>query len=92
MEKLYEKVKRDGDCLKYCKALRGVSQGGVLSPALFLGFIKNIIRDLPRKVHGAIHANDMVLWYSEEYLTSQNYRLQQALNMLEGWTKQWPSI
>jgi hypothetical protein len=26
---------------------------------------------------------------SEEYLTTANYRLQQALNLLEKWTKKW---
>ena len=72
------------------KTLReGVPQGGVLSPTLFLVFINDIIGKLPRKVQGAIYADDLVLWCSEEYLTTANYRLQQALNVLEGWTKQW---
>ncbi|KAL8604432.1 hypothetical protein ACOMHN_042261 [Nucella lapillus] len=72
------------------KTLReGVPQGGVLSPTLFLVFINDIIKDIPRKVQGAIYANDLVLWCSEEHLTTTNYRLQQALNVLESWTKQW---
>jgi ribonuclease HI len=68
---------------------QGVPQGGVLSPTLFLVFINDIVRDLPRKVQGAIYADDLVLWCSEEHLTTANYRLQQALNILESWTKQW---
>ncbi|RUS91759.1 hypothetical protein EGW08_000467 [Elysia chlorotica] len=72
------------------KTLReGVPQGGVLSPTLFLIFINDIVKDLPRNVHGAIYADDLVLWCSEEYTSTANYRLQEALNTLEKWTKQW---
>ena len=67
----------------------GVPQGGVLSPTLFLVFINDIVRDMPRKVQGAIYADDLVLWCSEEHLSTANYRMQQALNTLEGWTNQW---
>ena len=67
----------------------GAPQGGVLSPTLFLVFINNIVRDMPHKVQGAIYADDLVLWCSEEHLTTANCRLQQALNTLEGWTKWW---
>ena len=31
----------------------------------------------------------MVLWCSEEHLSTANYRMQQALNTLEGWTNRW---
>ena len=58
----------------------GVPQGGVLSPTLLLVFINDIVRDIPRKVQGAIYADDLVLWCSEEHLSMANYRLQQALN------------
>ena len=66
-----------------------VPQGGILSPTLFLVFINHIVRDMPRKVQGAIYADDLVLWCAEEHLSTTNYRLQQALNTFEGWTKQW---
>ena len=65
----------------------GVPQGGDLSPTIFLVFINDIVKDMPRKVRGAIYAEDLVLWCSEEHLSTANYRLQQALNTLEGWTK-----
>ena len=71
------------------KTLKGVPQGGVLSPTLFLVFINDIVRDMPRKVQGAIYAYDLVLWCSEEHLSTANYRMQQALNTLEGWTNRW---
>ena len=72
------------------KTLReGVPQGGVLSPTLFLIYVNDIIAELPRKIHSALYADDMALWCSEEYITTDNYRMQQALEVLESWTKKW---
>ena len=72
------------------KVLReGVPQGGVLSPTLFLVFINDIMKDMPQKIQGAIYADDLVLWCSEEYLTTARYRIQEALNILDSWTKKW---
>ena len=72
------------------KILReGVPQGGVLSPTLFRVYVNDIIAELPRKIHSALHADDMVIWCSEEYITTANYRMQQALEVLESWTKKW---
>ncbi|PVD33868.1 hypothetical protein C0Q70_05130 [Pomacea canaliculata] len=68
-------------------AERRSSSRGVLSPTLFLVFINDIIKDLPRNVQGAIYADDLVLWCTEEHLTTANYRLQEALNVLQDWTK-----
>ena len=60
-----------------------------MSPTLFLVFINDIVRDMPSKVQGAIYADDLVLWCSEEHLSTENYRMQQALNTLEGWMNWW---
>lgn len=67
----------------------GVPQGGVLSPTLFLVFINDIVKDLPRNVQGAIYADDLALWCSEEHLTTANLRMREALKVLEDWTKKW---
>ena len=64
-----------------------VPQGGVLSPTLFLVFINDIARNMPREVLGAIYVDNLVLWCSEEHFSTANYRLKQSLNILEGWTK-----
>ena len=72
------------------KVLRqGVPQGGVLSPTLFLIFIDDIVKELPRGVRGAIYADDLVLWCSEEYTTTAQVRLQAALDKVGRWTKEW---
>jgi len=77
---------------KYSKEVtlsEGVPQGGVLSPTLFLVYINDIIKSLPRHVKGAIYADDLVLWCTEESLPTANYRLQEALHSLQAWTEQW---
>ena len=67
----------------------GVPQGGILSPSLFLIYISDIVKDLPNGVKVAIYADDIALWCSEENLTTARYRIQEALNVLNAWTKRW---
>ena len=67
----------------------GIPQGGVLSPTLFLIFIKDIIDKLPKNVQGAIYADDLALWCSEEYVPTADYRLQLALQVMETGTRSW---
>ena len=67
----------------YIAGRRHPEKGGVISPTLLLTFINDIVKALPRNVQGAIYTDDLVLWCSEECLTTANYRLQQALNLLE---------
>nr|KAG5696480.1 hypothetical protein BaRGS_016519 [Batillaria attramentaria] len=83
------RVKIQGHKSKKKLLKQGVPQGGVLSPTLFLIFIDDIIRELPRGVRGAIYADDLVLWCSEEYTTTAQVRLQTALNKISDWTKEW---
>ena len=67
----------------------GVPQGGILSPTLFLLYISDIVKDLPNGVKVAIYADYIALWCSEENLTTARYRIQEALNDLNAWTKTW---
>ena len=81
------KVKHHKSRIKELK--HGVPQGGVLSPTLFLVFIKDILEKMPKGVKGAMYADDLVLWCSEEYISTANLRLREALRELENWSRTW---
>ena len=68
---------------------QGVPQRGVLSPTLFLIFIRDILHRMPKDVRGAIYADDLALWCNEKYFTTANYRQQQALQVIESWAQSW---
>ena len=44
---------------------------------------------LAKNVQGAIYADDLALWCSEEYVSTANYRLQPALQVMETRTRSW---
>ena len=44
---------------------------------------------MPKNIQGAIYADDLALWCREEYITTANYRLQQALQVIESWARSW---
>ena len=68
---------------------QGVPQGGVLSLILFLIFIHDTLHRMPTNIQEAIYADDFALWCSEEYITTANYRLQQALPVIKSWARAW---
>ena len=82
------RVKLDGHLSKSVK-MRGVPQGGVISPTLFLLHINNITTVLPRHVSNTLHADDLAVWSASEYTTSSAYRIQEAVNKVDQWTNDW---
>ena len=53
----------------------GVQQEGVLSPTLFIVFMNDALDNLPKWIHGAIYGDDLVIWCSEEYITTATVRM-----------------
>ncbi len=60
-----ERSTRSGRTVCLCSYREMAYQGGILSPTLFLLFINDL--DLPRGVNAALYADDLVLWYFEEF-------------------------
>ena len=52
-------------------------------------FINDMVAELPKGVHAALYADDMVLWCSEGYATNATYRMQLALDKVTPWARDW---
>ena len=81
------RVKVDGFHSKKVKLREGVTQGGVLSPTLFLEYINNIINTTPNQVSESVYADDLALWRASEYSSGACYRIQQTVNSIILWAE-----
>ena len=79
----------DGQCGRKVLLKQGVPQGGVLPLTLSILYMNDLIPELPKGVHTAIYADDLVLWCTEEYAATANYRMQIALDNVVTWAEQW---
>ena len=71
------------------KVREGVPQGGVISPTLFFIFIDEICDQLSSQIPRALHAYDLALWTKAEQVTTGAIRLQEAMNHISDWAKEW---
>lgn len=83
------RLKLDGHTSHQIHLQQGVPQGGVISTTLFLVFIDDITDGLSRHISRAIHADDLAIWNSEENLSTATYRMQEALNIVTTWARDW---
>ena len=47
------------------------------------------VRENPSILKPVLYADDLVLWYKEEHVSTTNYRIQQAIDQLTAWTEDW---
>ena len=70
----------------------GVPYGSVLEPTLFLLYINDLEDFLPEGVHLAVYADDTTLYVTIETTASVQSSiatLQQAVDVLESWGRDW---
>ena len=67
----------------------GVSQGGILSPTLFLIFTNDVKEQMTKSVQCAGYADDLALVCSEDTVGTAQVRLHSTLNNLFAWSNSW---
>ena len=83
------RVRLDGQTSSSLKIREGVPQGGVSSPTLFIIFIDDICDQLSSHIPRALHADDLALWTKAEQVTTAAIRMQEAMNHISDWAKEW---
>ena len=86
LTKRTQKVVVEGETSKTLKVLSGVPQGTVLGPLMFLLYINDISTGIGSSIR--LFADDCVL-YRTIKTTEDHDHLQEDLNTLVEWTKQW---
>ena len=65
---------------------RVVPQGSVLGPVLFILFVVDITKDLPRGTHAYLYADDLAIWSSSPDPLKASSVVQSSLTVLETWS------
>ena len=83
------KVQVGGSHSRSFRIRREVSQGSVLGPVLFILFVDDITKDLPRAAHASLHADDLAIWSSSPDLLKASSVVQSSLTVLQTWSNLW---
>ena len=83
------KVQVGGSHSRSFRIRRGVPQGSVLGSVLFVQFVDDITKDLPRGAHASLHADDLVNWSSSPDPLKASSVVQSFLTALETWSNLW---
>ena len=67
---------------------RGVPQGSVLGPVLFL-YINDLPTFLPKSVKTSLYADDLAIWASSLSVECATSTVQASLNRLVEWSSKW---
>ena len=77
------KVQVGGSRSRSFRIRRGVPQGSVLGPVLFILFVDDIAKDLPRGAYASLYADDLAIWSSSPDPLKASSVVQSSLNVLE---------
>ena len=66
---------------KIYKHTHGTPQGSILSLVLFILYLNGISQILPKDLHIAIYADDIILWYTSEILQHSTIIINDAWKM-----------
>ncbi|KAK7115386.1 hypothetical protein V1264_001263 [Littorina saxatilis] len=83
------RVKLEGQTSMLVKIREGVPQGSCIAPTLFVVFIDDIADHLSMHISRALHADDLAVWTRAEHITTAACRMQEAMNHLSDWAKEW---
>ena len=83
------KVQVGGSHSRSFRIRRGVPQGSVLGPVLFILFVDDITKDLPRDAHASLYADDLAIWSSSPDPLKASSVVQSSLTVLETWSNLW---
>ena len=67
----------------------GVPQGSVISPILFIMMINDMLTDSNNLASYSLYADDVAIWYSDSNLDNCFNQIQNTLDILERWAKEW---
>ena len=68
---------------------RVVPQNSALGPVLFILFVDDITKDLPRGAHASLYADDLAIWSSSPDPLKVSSIVQSSLTVLETWSNLW---
>ena len=83
------KVQVGGSHSRSFRIRRGVPQGSVLGPVLFILFVDDITKDLLRGAHASLYADDLAIWSSSPDPLKASSVVQSSLAVLETWSNLW---
>ena len=86
------KVKFNGATSKSRKMKQGVPQGSVLPPILFLFYISQLAKILPRETLNALFADDVSVLATDKTKEETERKAQQTVDVVTNWAKNGRSV